>query len=90
MIVHGVYVPVTAYPAGNYEHYNTKCVMVCMLFRAELCNYACNSLHHSIQNFLYFFHYASNSKHFNYVTGPAKVDHVSTKKSPIFSVFAVS
>ena len=24
------------------------------------------------------------------VTGPAKIDHVSTKKSPIFSVFAVS
>ena len=25
-----------------------------------------------------------------YVTGPAKIDHVSAKKSPIFSVFAVS
>ena len=25
-----------------------------------------------------------------YVTGPAKIDHMSTKKSPIFSVFAVS
>ena len=25
-----------------------------------------------------------------YVTRPAKIDHVSTKKSPIFSVFAVS
>ena len=25
-----------------------------------------------------------------YVTGPAKIDHVSTKKLPIFSVFAVS
>ena len=24
------------------------------------------------------------------VTGPAKIDHVSAKKSPIFSVFAVS
>ena len=24
-----------------------------------------------------------------YVTGPAKIDHVSAKKSPIFSVFAV-
>ena len=27
---------------------------------------------------------------FVYVTGPAKIDHVSAKKSPIFSVFAVS
>ena len=25
-----------------------------------------------------------------YVTGPAKIDHVSAKKSPIFSMFAVS
>ena len=25
-----------------------------------------------------------------FVTEPAKIDHVSTKKSPIFSVFAVS
>ena len=25
-----------------------------------------------------------------YVTGPAKIDHVSAKKSPIFSVFAAS
>ena len=25
-----------------------------------------------------------------YVTGPAKIDHVSTKKSPILCVFAVS
>ena len=25
-----------------------------------------------------------------YVTGPAKIDHVSAKKSQIFSVFAVS
>ena len=25
-----------------------------------------------------------------YVTGPAKINHVSAKKSPIFSVFAVS
>ena len=25
-----------------------------------------------------------------YVTGPAKIDHVSAKKLPIFSVFAVS
>ena len=25
-----------------------------------------------------------------YVTRPAKIDHVSVKKSPIFSVFAVS
>ena len=25
-----------------------------------------------------------------YVTGPAKIDHVSAKKSPIFNVFAVS
>ena len=25
-----------------------------------------------------------------YVTGPAKIDHVSANKSPIFSVFAVS
>ena len=25
-----------------------------------------------------------------YVTGPAKTDHLSTKKLPIFSVFAVS
>ena len=24
------------------------------------------------------------------VTGPAKIDHVSTKRSPIFSVFAIS
>ena len=27
---------------------------------------------------------------FTYVTGPVKIDHVSRKKSPIFSVFAVS
>ena len=25
-----------------------------------------------------------------YVTGPAKIDHVSTKNLPIFSVFTVS
>ena len=25
-----------------------------------------------------------------YVTGPAKIDHVSAKKSPILSVFTVS
>ena len=25
-----------------------------------------------------------------YVTGPAKIDHVSAKKSPIFNVFTVS
>ena len=28
--------------------------------------------------------------HQTFVTGPAKIDYVSAKKSPIFSVFAVS
>ena len=27
---------------------------------------------------------------YTYVTGPAKIDHVSAIKSPIFSVFAIS
>ena len=30
------------------------------------------------------------NRHLQYVTGPAKIDHVSTKKLLIFSVFAVS
>ena len=32
----------------------------------------------------------SNASYMIYVTGPAKINHVSAKKSPIFNVFAVS
>ena len=34
--------------------------------------------------------YVTGPAKIDHVTGPAKIDHVSAKKSPIFSVFAVS